>query len=264
MGLPGARVKLSTYAPGVDRPRLWVRMKIQLTHKGNVAILRISGELPVDKIPALKAGVSKHLRSGRNKIAIFLAGDARLPKEAWAELGALHALAAELKGSLIVSGGGPEAAEAARRTGDKDPLRFFETEDLAFGFLSGKPADAPVTVAAETTAKLKALEGEVTTLKGRLANSDAEVTKKLRGENGRLQERVTALEEELRTLVRDRGKPIEADGLHRRIGELEAALAEATTARAAPASAAGPPAPAAPAKPAATAAPAAPAAQPKK
>lgn len=203
-------------------------MKLQLTQKGDVVILRISGKLPVDKIPALKAGVTQHLKSGRKKIAIFLAGGSQLPKEAWGELGALHALAAELKGALVISGGGPEAAESARRIGDKDPLRFFETEDLALSFLSGEPAAAAPAADPDTAAKLKALEAEIATLKGRLTNSDAEITQRLRAENGRLRERVATLEEEMRELVRDRAKPADSDGLHRRIGELEAALAEAT------------------------------------
>jgi anti-anti-sigma regulatory factor len=80
-------------------------MKIALSQKEGVSILSVTGVVDMHSFTVLKAGITKLLRDGKNRIALDLSASEKLDTEVIREIAILDILARELAGriALIVS-----------------------------------------------------------------------------------------------------------------------------------------------------------------
>jgi anti-anti-sigma regulatory factor len=226
-------------------------MRLQLTQEQGVAILSVHGEFDSAKAPALRAGILKYLRDGKNRIVLDFADTSELPTDALREIIKLHLAATELKGAIVIVGQGDRIRQAIETFATPPPVKYFPSREAAARFFAeasaaavaaeGPPAVGPAAdLERELRAKITELERANKTLAGRVLNQDADALKAARSEVTLLKHRLAAMSKELRTLLGRRKAPAGDAALRARVAELEAALLEYTEkgAKAAPGAAA--------------------------
>jgi anti-anti-sigma regulatory factor len=175
-------------------------MKLRLTYRNDIAILEVSGEITQAQVPILGAGIRKHLRLGKNRIALLLKDVTSLPQEGLAEIARLHQAAAELQGAIVLVGLSASLSERLAALDPPTSIERAETLEDAIVRLSHRREPAP------------AAPNEI---------------EKLKHERERLEEALSSVERELLVLQRERKEPRDAGGLAARVRELESELESA-------------------------------------
>lgn len=206
-------------------------MKLRLNQERDISILDVLEEVSVQNVSVLRAGVSKLLHSGKNKIILNLVDAKHLAMEVIKEIVSLHLIASELKGEILLVGQADMVRQAIKSFATPPPVRCFATKEAALGaFEQEKPrpviSDKPDPFA-EYKAQIAKLEAENKSLKGKLEGRNSDETKKLKQEHSQLQQHAKTLEEQLHALIKERKKPFQMDSLETKISQLETALAEA-------------------------------------
>lgn len=189
-------------------------------------------DVSVQNVSVLKAGVTKFLASGKNKIILNLVDAKQLAIDVILEIVKLHMVAAELKGEIVLVGQGDMVKQAIISLSTPLPVRYFPNKEAAIRALSepiAAPVKEPEPIASGDNlgalrAKLAKLETENKSLKSKLATCDVASARKLRYENGVFQTQIKAMEEQLRFLAKDRKKPYEMEAVQAKITQLEDAL----------------------------------------
>lgn len=190
-------------------------------------------DVSVQNVSVLRAGITKFLQSGKNKIILNLVDAKQLSMDVIREIVKLHMVAAELKGEIVLVGQGDMVKQAILSFSTPPPIRYFPTKEAAIGALSetasvaktpGEPPPLGDNLAA-LKHKLAKLEAENKSLKSKLATCDVTAARKLRFENGVFQQQVKALDEQLKFIAKDRKKPFEMESVQSKIIQLEEALA---------------------------------------
>ena len=102
-------------------------MKLTLENQKDVTILSVSGEIAEEGAQVIRAGLTKILKTGKNKIVLRLLDKQELSPDALSEIVQFDALARELAGRLVLAGVSPAP---------KEILRFGKLEE-AVAYFSG-------------------------------------------------------------------------------------------------------------------------------
>lgn len=211
-------------------------MKLKLTQQNNISILDILEEVSLQNVSVLRAGISKILQSGKNRIVLNLIDAKQLSMDILRELIKLNLIAMELKGSIVLVGQGDLVGQAIKSFSSPPSIKYFSsieaavrsfTEESSAVTAQAAPKFDPNDPNGELKQKLAQLEAENKSLKAKLeGRANAEELRKLRFENGVFQQQFTAMEEQLQLLIKERKKPFEMEGMTAKITQLETAMSE--------------------------------------
>lgn len=194
-------------------------MKLELGREGNIEILKVTGPISTENLQVLRAGVTKLLRAGRNRIVLQMLGPQTWEAEVMRELAALNLLARELAGDVVLAGLDAQARAKVKGFAKPPAIPFFEDVAAAVDSLRPKSKQAseadlvapanvavPSLVATATPMASPAAAGsgsaetEVARLKTLLHEKETQgigtlrkEVERLKAENARLAETVQAL-----------------------------------------------------------------------
>jgi hypothetical protein len=209
-----------------------------------VAILEVQENVSAENVSVLRAGITKLLKSGKNKIILNLVDAKQVSIEVIRDVIKLHLVAAELKGEIALCGYPDLVAQAVRGFASPPPVKFFVTKEQALASMTGvTQMGAPIATGSQQIdyaamvidpsdpnapmrAHLTKLENENKMLKAKVATLDKGELRKLRYENGVFQGMLSSLEEELKSLTKDRKKPTDIESIQTKLNQLENAMGE--------------------------------------
>jgi anti-anti-sigma regulatory factor len=198
-------------------------VKLKLAHESGVEVLQADGPIRSHDAKVLRAGLSKILKTGKNRIVLALSDHADLSLDVIREIAAFDGLARELSGRIVLAGV-DEALKTKIESFAKPPVILsFETREAAVAHLrplappaAAAPAPAPPPEAPRHGAHPEAHSfpghDELAALRMRVAQ--------LESDNARLRERV------VRAVIERRVPAHEQDYVDR-IQDLEARLERA-------------------------------------
>lgn len=189
-------------------------MKLKLTHEKGVEILSASGAIVDHESKVLRAGISKILKTGKNKILLELPESPDLSSAVIREIAAFDVLARELSGRIVLSGVSPALRAKIEAFAQPPVILCFESKAKAFDFLLGPPKADPVVAAVPAPTSASTEELDKLKSEDRLLRSHLHA---LEQENKRLKEQV------VKTTLARRPPSDEAD-YARRISYLEGKL----------------------------------------
>ena len=196
-------------------------MKLQLEQLEGVVFLAITGTVEARDVQVLKAGLTKILRDGKNRIVVCFEELEKLDSEVVREISVIDLTARELAGQIAIVSSVKSVGEAIKNFAKPATLPFFETKEKALDFFQKKKPDEED--ASETTAALKnqlaAKDKEISSLKDQLKMLNPAEVKKLRVEKIELASKVSILMEQLEDLMLKRKMPTDIEGF---VGTIEA------------------------------------------
>lgn len=199
-------------------------MKLKLRIENDIQILSVSELDNPGNIEVLRAGLTKILKAGKNRIVLEIAGASSVPAEILRELGRFRLLANELAGDILLAG--MDAATKARIDQFSKPpfIQSFETTEQALRFFKElsapkgpKPAPATKPTPEPGAAAKEFKEQIVQREKGELGTLRKEV-ERLRAEN-------TSLTDLLSARIHGRRNPPDTQAYREKIEFLEKQLA---------------------------------------
>ncbi len=198
-------------------------MKLKLTEMRGIQILSVSGGIDDAAFAVLKAGITKIMRSGKNRIVLELAEVSALSDTTAMELATFNKLAKELAGEVVIA-----AANEALRSQFLG-LQFKPTVTAKASVeealqVFGSPGESPAAGSAEVTA----LRQELQALKQKLLDGEkgGEIGK-LRREHAEFQKANVLLREQIEQMLIARRTPADEPGFLEKIRGLESQLEEA-------------------------------------
>lgn len=233
-------------------------MKIALKSEQGVAVLAVSGPVSAENFKVLKAGVTKLLKDGKNKVVLELHEWNDFTTEIIRDLVQLNLLAQELSGKIVLSQ--VDATTKTKITTFATPqvLELYErTSDAVVSFIPPKkeeiptipplaatptpvaptkqptatpaptPAPATTTAPAAGTAPSGDAKAEIDQLKAELKKLETTGLSELRKENDRLKAENAKIHEEFKKMFIDRKIPANEKAFLERITSLESQLKEA-------------------------------------
>jgi hypothetical protein len=108
-------------------------MKLKLVQENNIQILMVSEGVTSKDVEIIKAGITKILKTGKNKILLEVNGSDTLPDDVIRDIGIMDNLARELSGRIVIV-----TSNAAL----KKKLDIFATPPLILCFVDRKSAMA--------------------------------------------------------------------------------------------------------------------------
>lgn len=203
-------------------------MKIQMLQEGGYPVLVIDGEVSSHDISVVKAGLTKLLKNGKNKILLEFTKSGQLSQEILRELAMFNVLARELSGNIVIAGV-DAATQSKIESYSKPPfVECFPTRAAAAAALAPKPVEEPpppAAVAAAVAPAPSAASAKGADKSGAL--KELESQEKIRSELEKLKTRNAALEEQLRVLVIQRREPPDKEAHLERVRILEKELEDA-------------------------------------
>ena len=213
-------------------------MKLKLSSERDIAILDVLEEVSPENVAILRAGITKLLQSGKVKIVMNLSEAKNLKIDVVREVLKLGVLTAEQKGTLVLVGQGDAIQQAVRALGAASPVKVFLNREAAMAAFSQGAAGGSQAAAAATKARLTAatgtnvdlknqlnkLQAENTSLKEKLANRNIDEVRRLRFENGIFQQQLEAMDEQLKSMLKEPKRPFVMESVQTKIQQLETAL----------------------------------------
>lgn len=163
-------------------------MKLALSLQDGISVLSGSGEISPHDVAVLRAGLTKLLRSGRNRIVLDLPEAKSFPAELLAEVSKLDQLARELSGRIALA--------CKKELTQSSAFQCFESKDLALESFR-KPAAPPAPAPAAPPAPAQPGEPPVDPQKA----FKEELRQRELGETGELRKRAERLEQENKVLL---------------------------------------------------------------
>lgn len=204
-------------------------MKIKLARELGAEILALEGPVSTAELDVLRAGITKLLRDGRNRVVVELSPDQDISAEAIRELARLDLLARELSGGILISGLTPRVLQKVASFMNPQSLRAYPTRAEALQVFAPRPKGGDVTAAAPVATP--AVATPVSDDAREKARQD--VIARERGEVGALRRRIAELETEaealraqLLTKLELRKTPPHETAYQERIRTLEARIDE--------------------------------------
>lgn len=201
-------------------------MKIALRREDGIAILDVSGGVDLQSFQVLKAGLSKLLRDGHNRIALNFPEGSGLPSDVIRELAILDVFARELAGQIVLVSINKEVRDSVVLFSKPPVIPIVDTLADAQEFFRrlGAPAEDAEEEAAALRQALDARDKEIKALEARIKLLDPKVVTQLRAQNAELQLKTKELEAQVERLSLDKRKPTDTAGLMEKIEALEASL----------------------------------------
>jgi anti-anti-sigma factor len=200
-------------------------MKVSLRHEDSIAILEVSGEVDPHNFEVLKAGLTKLLRDGKNRIILNLNDASELESDVLRELAILDVFARELSGKIVLAADSEELREGVKIFAKPPVIPIVSSVAIALDYF--KKSGPQEEEEADPEALRVALEGknqEIEALKARLKQLDPKELNELRAQNAGLKSKVTLLEAQAEDLMKERRKPVDAEGFLEKIAALEESL----------------------------------------
>lgn len=198
-------------------------MKISLEHKEGVAFLNVSGSVEAQQFQVLKAGLSKLLRDGKNRIVVNFTDAQNLGGEVIREIAILDLFARELAGRIIIVSSSAELKESVLSFSKPPVIPFLSTPEQAqeyFKKLKPDEEEGGESVA-ELKKQLEAKNKEIEALQAQIKLLDPKELQKARLEKSDALAKVKLLEEQVESLFNEKGKPVDAEGFMEKITSLE-------------------------------------------
>lgn len=200
-------------------------MKIALRQEESASILEIQGTIDTHNFAVLKAGLSKLLQNGKNRIVLHLQDPAGLSSDVLRELAILDVFARELSGKLVIASDSIELKQKVEAFAKPPVVAFLPTVAKAVDYLKDLDAlegDEGGENLAEVQKELEAAKAENASLAARLKQADTGEAQKLRAENAELSDKVKLLEGQVQELLGGaRKQPTEPAGYLEKIQALE-------------------------------------------
>lgn len=198
-------------------------MKIALRQDSGIAILDISGEVSPKEFTVLKAGISKLLRDGKNKIILNLNDAKTLDSDVIREVAIVDLFARELAGRIIISSTDPDLKTNVLNFSKPPVIPFLASVELALDFFKKMAPDAADSEeSAEDLRKaIGAKDKELEAVRAQMKALDPGQITKLKGEKAELLAKCRAYEKQIETLLKSRRDPVDASGFLDKILTLE-------------------------------------------
>jgi anti-anti-sigma factor len=198
-------------------------MKISLGQQDGIAVLEVKGAIDIRNLQVLKAGLSKLLRDGRNRIILNLEDSDTLDSDVIREIAILNVFARELAGQILITSTNETLKENILNFSKPPVVPFLPTIALAVEyFQKQKPEteDSPED-AAELRKKLELKEKEVEALLAKIKMLDPSELQRARSATVEAQARADLLKAQLEKLLLERRAPVDASGFIAKIDALE-------------------------------------------
>lgn len=200
-------------------------MKLSLRQEDSVAILEVSGEVDTHNFQVLKAGLTKILRDGKNRIVLSLSDANELESDVLRELAILDVFARELSGKIVLAAESEELREGVKIFAKPPVIPILSSVALALDyFKKSEPKEEEEADPEALKVAVEAKDREIEALKARLAQLDPKVTNELRALNAALKSKVNLLEAQVEELMKEKRTPVDAEGFLEKITALEESL----------------------------------------
>lgn len=198
-------------------------MKLALRNEEGIAILDISGGVDAPSFQVLKAGISKLLRDGKNRIILHFTDSEELSGEVVRELAIIDIFARELSGKIILSSPNQQLKESVRSFAKPPVIPILSSVEQALDFFkkAGLDEEEGGESAAELKKSLEAKEKQIIALEARLKQLDPKEITKVQTEKAELAAKVKALESQVEELLKKQRDPADAEGFLEKITFLE-------------------------------------------
>jgi anti-anti-sigma regulatory factor len=197
-------------------------MKVALRHEDSVAILEVSGSVDVHNFQVLKAGITKLLRDGKNRIILSLVSAEELESDVLRELAIIDVYARELSGKIVLSAPSEELRESVKIFAKPPVIPILSSVELGLDyFKKSAPVEEEESDPEILKEAIKAKEKEVAALEARLKLIDPKEAIQLRAANAELKAKVGLLEQQVEELLNSKRQPVEAEGFLEKITALE-------------------------------------------
>jgi anti-anti-sigma regulatory factor len=197
-------------------------MKLALRQEDSVSILEVAGSVDAKNFAILKAGITKLLRDGKNRIVLSFKDATELESEVIRELAIIDVNARELAGKIILTSNNPELKESVKLFAKPPVVPIFATLEIALDYF--KKSQPTVEDEEEVSAlknQLQEKEKLVASLEARIKLQDPKELQDLRGTNAELTAKVKLLEEQVNVLTKEKRKPMDEEGFVEKILALE-------------------------------------------
>ena len=197
-------------------------MLLNLQKQGSAHILEVTGDVDAKGASILRAGITKLMKSGKDRIVIDFSKAGAIDGSAIQELGELAKLANELMGKIVAAGAG---LKAAKEIGATIPLLPSIKEAIDYLNQAKPPIEE---ISPELDALIREKDAKIQALENQVALSSPEELRKLRAENESLRQGGQDLEERLKRLLAERRLPPDADSMLEHVTSLERNLTKLT------------------------------------
>lgn len=202
-------------------------MKVSLRQEGHISVLDIEGEIDIHNFSVLKAGLTKLLGNGKNRIVLHIAKGDNLATEVIRELAILDVYARELSGKLVIASDDTALQQKVTSFAKPPVVAILPSVAKAVAYLQDLDAlegDEAGESSEELQARVEAQTLEIAALKAQVGLASGGETQKLRVENAALQDKVKLLEQQVGELAGKRTQPPVAEAFMEKIAALEATV----------------------------------------
>jgi regulator of replication initiation timing/anti-anti-sigma regulatory factor len=202
-------------------------LKISLRQEGNASVLDIEGGIDVHNFTVLKAGLTKLLGNGKNRIVLHIMGGENLATEVIRELAILDVFARELSGKLVLASADPILQQKVTAFAKPPVVPILPSVEKAIQYLNdidSLEGDEAGESSDELQAKIESQAQEITALKAQVSQANAGEAQKLRSENALLKDKLNLLESQIAEFAGKRAQPSGMDGYQEKILALEATV----------------------------------------
>jgi hypothetical protein len=133
-------------------------MKLALSSAEGISVLTGTGQVSVHDLDVLRAGLTKLLKSGRNRIVLELSEAEMIPDGLIRELSKFDMLARELSGRVILAGNNEKLQKRVVQFAEPPVIECFNGKDAALKYFreKDKPATTPAPPPAVAAAAVAA------------------------------------------------------------------------------------------------------------
>jgi anti-anti-sigma factor len=200
-------------------------MKVSLRHEDSIAILEVAGEVDAHSFQVLKAGLTKLLRDGKNRIILSLKDANELESDVLRELAIIDVFARELSGKIVLSAENEDLREGVKIFAKPPVIPILSSVALALDyFKKSEPQSEEEADPDALKAAVQVKDREIEALKARLAQLDPKETNELRALNASLKSKVSQLEGQVEDLMKEKRTCTDAEGFLEKINALEDSL----------------------------------------
>lgn len=197
-------------------------MKLTLRQVDSVSILEASGPVDAHGFQVLKAGVTKLLKDGKNRIVLSLVDATTLQGDVIRELAIIDVYARELAGKIILASSNLELKESVKQFSRPPIIPILSSTEQALEYFRQSVPEAEDEE--ETSSLRKQLEAktkEIESLNTRLKQLDPREVSSLRASNAELKAKVTMLQDQVDQLLKEKRSPSDVEGFLEKIVALE-------------------------------------------
>lgn len=190
-------------------------MKLSLRHEDGIAILDISGAVSEHELSVLKAGLTKLLQAGKNRIVLHFVDADQLVGEVLREIAILDLFARELSGRIIIAAENDVLKQSIKSFAKPPSIPVLASAAKAIEYFKlNDPTQEESEESLESLKEqLKEKDKAIKALEEQLRLVDKSQITTLRAENAEMKKRVSLLEKQVDDMVKERRDPMDVDGL---------------------------------------------------